>query len=282
MATEDADVDRMGEGVFVVVPQRGEPDERGLVVQHLVDDCLHRALHPGHRGGPPHPHTVDQVLGDGDPKRIGALRGLLGLLLFREQLLGFKRWLDVDPGDARAGQLLPQLEDLLRIPLLGNDREQHAEEDLPVPPVGAVLDLQRPEVHRSEDGEQVAEGGVVVELEPEAGTVHEDEIPGEPDLDLALGFEQPVGGEQQVVERLLGGGVFDRIELEAADRGIHREQQGAARVPEESVRRHLGGMRVRGFGLADHAGFSRRARLTALRTTRSLSLAERCSRSRDS
>ena len=52
---EDADVDRVGERVLVVVADGGQPDQRGLVVEDLVDDQLDRALDPLDAGGAAQP-----------------------------------------------------------------------------------------------------------------------------------------------------------------------------------------------------------------------------------
>ena len=88
---EDADVHRVGEGVLVVVAQRGQADQRGLVVEHLVDDRLHRALDLLHAGGAAHADRVDDVLGDGDTERWYVRFGdFAGLLSFGDQLLGLE------------------------------------------------------------------------------------------------------------------------------------------------------------------------------------------------
>src|SRR5437773_12461348 len=61
-ATEKMQTFTECECVFVVVAQRGEPHERRLVVQHLVDDCLHGALDLLHVGRAPQPDAVDDLL----------------------------------------------------------------------------------------------------------------------------------------------------------------------------------------------------------------------------
>ena len=54
---EDAHVHRVGERVFVVVANRRETDERGLIVEDLVHDELHRALDPLHATRASEPHA---------------------------------------------------------------------------------------------------------------------------------------------------------------------------------------------------------------------------------
>ena len=128
-------------------------------------------------------------------------------------------------------------------------------------------------------GEDVAEGGVVVELEPEPGGVDEDEVARQAELEVALDRQERARGGLQVVQRLLHRGVLDRIELEAAERGVDREQERAAALAELA----LASARGLEFGRARVTGaLSRSARLTAFRTTRSLSSRQRCSSSRAS
>ena len=263
---EDADVHRVGERVLVVVPDGGEADDRGLVVEHLVHDELHRALHPLDAGGPPHPDAGDHFLGDRHALRIHPLRRLLGLLRLRVLVVGGA--LDLQARHPAGAEPLGQLvEPLLRLAPLGQ-AEQQAEEDLPLAPVAAV-DPERADIEGPEHGEDVAEGGVVVELEPEAGGVHEDEVAGEPELQVALDREQRLGGGVEIVERLLHRRVLDRVELEAAERGVEREQQRAPALAELPVGAGTRG----GVGGMGHDALSRSARFTALRTTRSLSSA---------
>ena len=70
------------------------------------------------------------------------------------------------------------------------------------------------------------------------------------------------------LERLLNRGVLQGIQLEAAKRGVQREQQRAAALAELSVSRRAPVAGSTGLG---HAAASRSARFTALRTTSSLS-----------
>src|SRR5690606_26596525 len=80
-------------------------------------------------------------------------------------------------------------------------------------------------------------------------------------------------GGLQFVQRLLRGRVLHRIELEAPEPGVHREQEVPSRVAQEGVAADLLFLAlVAGAGLAGHAvPPSRSARLTAVRTTSSLS-----------
>jgi len=63
----------------------------------------------------------------------------------------------------------------------------------------------------------VGERCVVVEVEPQAGGVHEQELALQPQLQLLLDVEQMLGRRRQVVQRLLHLGVLDGIELERAE-----------------------------------------------------------------
>jgi hypothetical protein len=62
---ENADVDRVGESVFVIVPERRQANEGGFIVEDLVDDILNCALYFLQAGRPTQSHTVDDILGDG-------------------------------------------------------------------------------------------------------------------------------------------------------------------------------------------------------------------------
>jgi hypothetical protein len=64
--TQDADVHRVRKRVLVIIAKGREADQRYFILQHLVDDALHGALHLLGACGPPKPDTVDHILGDGD------------------------------------------------------------------------------------------------------------------------------------------------------------------------------------------------------------------------
>src|SRR6266513_1713995 len=281
---EDAHVHRVGERVLVVIAQRREADERRLVVEHLVHDRLDRPLHLLHVRGAAHPDGVDDLLGDGHRAGVGALGGLLLALLFLDVLVGLERRLDTDEGNAPVRELLAQLEHLVGIRLLGCVREQQGHEDLQLSAVHAFVHAHRPDAALPQHAEDVGERGVVIEVEPQAGGVHEQELALQPQLQLLLDVEQMLGRRRQVVQRLLHLGVLDGIELERAERGVQHHEELAARVAQEAVGRldRLGDRRLPGRAAAAHPPTSRSARLTALRTSGSLSCAARSSTARAS
>ena len=85
-------------------------------------------------------------------------------------------------------------------------------------------------------GQDVAERRVVVELEPEAGGVDEDEVARQADLQVGLEGHQRARGGVEIVERLLDRRVLDRIELEAPERRVEREQQRPPALAEAARR----------------------------------------------
>src|SRR3989442_1632401 len=122
----------------------------------------------------------------------------------------------------------------------------------------------------------MGERGVVVEVEPQPGRVHEDELALEPQLELLRDLEQVPRRRPQVVQRLLHLIVLERIQLEGPEGGVEHHQELPPRVAQEPVRR-LDGLHHRGAPRAAvrgrHAPTSRSARLTAFRTRASLSCA---------
>src|SRR6266516_708098 len=82
----------------------------------------------------------------------------------------------------------------------------------------------------------------------------------------------------QIIQRLLHLGVLDRIELERAHRRVEHDQEVPPGVAQESVRGLDGlGDRALGRTAGGHVPTSRSARVTALRTSGSLSWAARSS-----
>src|SRR5256885_11819293 len=80
----------------------------------------------------------------------------------------------------------------------------------------------------------------------------------------------------QIIQRLLHLGVLDRIELERAHRRVEHDQEVPPDVAQESVRGLDGlGDRALGRTAGSHVPTSRSARVTALRTSGSLSWAAR-------
>src|SRR6266576_159424 len=90
-------------------------------------------------------------------------------------------------------------------------------------------------------------------------------------------------GGGQIIPRLLHLGVLDRIELERAHRRVEHDQEVPPGVAQESVRGLDGlGDRALGRTAGGHVPTSRRARVTALRTSGSLSCTARSSTARAS
>ena len=56
------------------------------------------------------------------------------------------------------------------------EAQQQAQKDLPLPPAGPLVHAEGADVESPERGEDVAERGIVVQLEPETGGVDEDEV----------------------------------------------------------------------------------------------------------
>src|SRR5438094_633079 len=266
----------MRERVLVVVPQRGEAYQRGLVVQDLIHDRLHGPLHLLHVGRPAHPDRVDDLLRDGHRARVGALRRLFLPFLVLGVLVGLERGLDADVGDAGVRQLLRELEDLGRGHLFRRIRQQQRDEDLQLLALHALVDPDCADAALPQHAEDVGERGVVVEIEAEAGGVDENELALQPQLDLLLHVQQVLRRGGQIIQRLLHLGVLDRIELERANRRVEHDQEFPPGVAQESVRGLDGlGDRALGRTARGHVPTSRSARVTALRTSGSLSWAAR-------
>src|SRR2546427_1109713 len=280
---EDPDVDRMGERVLVVAAQRGQPDQGRLVIEHLVRDRLHRALHLLHVGGASHANAVDDLFRHRHRARIGALRGFLLSLLLLDVLLGFERRLHAHVGHAAVAQLLRHLEQLVGIRFLRRIGKEQRDEDLELPPVHPFVDADSADPTLLEDVQDVRERRVVIEVEPQTRRIDEDEFALEPDLELLLHIQQVLGRRREVVERLLHLRVLDRIELERPERGVEDDEEVAPGMTEEAVRR-LDGLHHRGpfsaWRRQAPVPTSRSARLTALRTSGSLSCDTFCKTSR--
>src|SRR5438046_42180 len=178
---------------------------------------------------------------------------------------------------AAIAALLAQLEHLVGTRLLRRIREEQGDEDLQLFAVHPLVDAHGADAALPQHAEDVGERGVVVEVEPQPGGVHEQELALQAQLDLLLDVEQMLRRCGEVVQRLLHLRVLDRIELERAERGIEHDEKLAARVPQEAVGRldRLGDRRLAGRTAAAHPPTSRSARLTALRTSGSLSWAAR-------
>src|SRR3989454_25900 len=280
---EDAHVDRVGERVFVVVAQRGQPYQGRLVIEHLVHDRLHRALHLLHVRGASHANAVDDLFRHRDRARIGALRGFLLPLLLLDVFLGFERRLHAYVGDAAVAQFLRHLKQLVGIGFLRCIGKEDRYEDLELPPVDPFVDADSADPTLLEDVQDVRErrGGIEVESQPRR--IDEDEFALEADLELAFHVQQLLRRRGQIIQRLLDLGVLDRIELERPERGVEDDEEVAPGMTEEAVRR-LDGRHHRGpfsaWRRQAPVPTSRSARLTALRTSGSLSCDTFCKTSR--
>src|SRR5207249_9466766 len=193
------------------------------------------------------------------------------------------RGLDADVGAGRVRQLLRELEDLGRGHLFRRIRQQQRDEDLQLLALHALVDPDCADAALPQHAEDVGERGVVVEIEAEARGVDEDELALQPQLELLLHVQQVLGRGGQIVQGRLHLGVFDRIELEGANRRVQHDQKVPPRMAQEAVR-GLDGLGDRAFGgtAGGHVPTSRSARVTALRTSGSLSWAARSSTPRAS
>ena len=75
----------------------------------------------------------------------------------------------------RVEPLLELLHTLVQLSLVA-EAEQHAEEDLPLPALDAGAHPERANLEGAEDGQDVTEGRVVVQLETEPRGIDKDEI----------------------------------------------------------------------------------------------------------
>src|SRR6267378_768401 len=163
-------------------------------------------------------------------------------------------------------------------------RQQQRDEDPQLVALHALVDPDRADAALPQHAEDVGEGRVVVEIEPEARGVDENEFALQPQLDLLLHVQQMLRRGGQIVQRLLHLGVLDRVELEGADRRVQHDQKFPSGVAQESVRGldGLGDRATGGLAAGGHVPTSRSARVTALRTSGSLSWAARSSTARAS
>ena len=189
---EDAHVHRVRERVFVVVADRRQTDERGLLVQHLIHDSLHHSLDLSDVRRLADAHRVDDVLGDGNGLRVGAVGRGLRFLVELPVGLRLGRRVDLERLDLRVLQALHDfVEPLCRRAL--RFATQKRQQQRPV--LGGSL---RPDMDCADAGdfaerEDVSECGVVAEIEPESGRVDENELSRDPELELTLFGAQLLG-----------------------------------------------------------------------------------------
>src|SRR6185437_3505022 len=131
-------------------------------------------------------------------------------------------------------------------------------------------------------GDDAAERRVVVQVEPEARAVDEDEFAGHADVHVPLASPHVVGETDEILERLLHHRVVGRIHLDRTERAVHRHEQLASHLADVAVaapladfrhRRREPGASGRHRLRARHAAPPRSALLMALRTRTSLSSA---------
>ena len=172
----------------------------------------------------------DHVLRDRYPLGVHPLRRLLRLLGVPVAVTRGAA-LELEAAHLPGCQpLLQLLETLFRLSPL-RQAEEEAQEDLPLAALHRGVNAQGSDLEGPQDGQDVAERRVVVELQPEARGVDEDEVAGEADLQIRLDGEQRARGGVEIVERLLHRRVLDRIELEAPERRVQRREQRTAALP---------------------------------------------------
>src|SRR5262249_55072995 len=142
-------------------------------------------------------------------------------------------------------------------------------------------DRQAADAADAKQRKQVAEARKVVELQSKARLVDEDELSRHSELELVLGLEELFGLVRQFGERLLHRRVLHGIQLHGAEGAVHREDELAARAPDEGIRRQIaaGAHRRRlprrcARDRHEMPPPPRSARVTALRTMKSFSAAD--------
>src|SRR5207244_6200780 len=148
------------------------------------------------------------------------------------------------------------------------DAQEDAEEGLPLPALHPGVGAEDADFEAAERGEQVAEGGEIVQLEAQASAVDEEEVARQAQLQLRLPDQQRSGRGLHLVQRALHRDVLDRIELERAERRVEGEQERSTRLADEDL---LFAPPAGRPGFVRHGGQSLSARAAALRTASSLS-----------
>src|SRR6266849_1653568 len=214
----------MRERVFVVVADRGEANERRLLVQNLIDDPLHHTLDLPDVGGLADPDRVDDVLGDGNRLGIGTIGGRLGLLVELPVRRGFGRRVDLERLDLRILESALNLLESVGRTHLGL-APQKGQEKRPVAgrPIGT--DMNRADASKLAERQDVSESRVVAEIESEPSRVEEDEFSRDSEFELTLLGAQLFRDLRELGQRFLHGGVLERIELDRAQRGIERDHE---------------------------------------------------------
>ena len=260
---KDANVDRMGERVFVVVADRGQADERRLLVQNLVDDALHHSLDFADVGRLADSDRVDDILRHRHRLRVGAIGGCL--CLFVEFLVArcLRRGVELK----RLDLWLPGMDGYqLAVRLRAEERQQKA----PVAGAAFGADVNRPDACQLGQREDVAEGRVVAQIETKASFVQEDKLARDPEFQIPFLGAELLRHLCQLGKCLLHGAVLERVKLDRAQCSVERDHEVPSPAPDVRTGLFLGvGARFRCRG--GHAPPPRIALLTAFLTITSFS-----------
>jgi hypothetical protein len=122
-----------------------------------------------------HPDGVDHVLRRGHRLAVRAFRGFLGPLPEVTVFVDARGRPDLDERDAAVGEPLDDVDEPV-LGGLGGRRLERQQEDEPVTRPDAGHDTRHADAGRPEHREDLREARVVVEVEPEASLVDEDEL----------------------------------------------------------------------------------------------------------
>ena len=238
---EDADVDAMRERVLVVIADGRETDQRGFLIEYLIDDALHDPFDLLDVRAAPEPHRRHQILRHGDGLGIRLLRHFLRLLaVLLVNLLGH-RFADLE----HAQFLLPQLHQQLREAhgrLVARRHIQEGEKALPFLQRRRAMQLQRADARGAKHREQMAEACIVVEVETQPDGVDEHELAGDAHFQLMLAIQQFSRQRRQLLGRILHGDILQRIQSNRAERGVEGEDEPLSRSAHIRVTASLDGM----------------------------------------
>src|SRR3954471_10620733 len=95
--------------------------------------------------------------------------------------------------------------------------------------------MQRSDSRGAKKREQLAEAGVVVEIEPEPHRVDEHELARHADLQLVLVLNERLGLIGQILHCVLYGRVLERVQADGAQRGVQRDDQSLPGPADEGV-----------------------------------------------
>src|SRR2546423_3864331 len=225
----------MREGVLIVVADCRQSDQRGLLVQHLIDDSLHHSLDFADVGRLANADRVDDVLGDRYRLGIGAIGSSLRLLVEFFITIGLSRRLQLERFDLRVLEAREYLLETIRRRILGFAAKQR-EQQAPIAGRSLHADLNGADPGELHQRQDVAERRVVAEIETQAGLIQEDEFAGDSELELAFFGAQLLGDLRELRQRLLHGAVFERIELDRSQRGVKCDHEVSAAAAEGGAR----------------------------------------------